>query len=110
AVVHTWETPSGFSGDTENTPLDGLADEAAGPDRFARGYTDPLFPCKPVPGPYAFIKRILDIVVSIVALIIASPILLITALAVKLTSRGPIIFKQVRVGRGGRYFKCYKFR
>ena len=55
-------------------------------------------------------KRFMDIVLSIIALIGASPLFLLTALLVKVTSPGPIIFSQVRVGRYGRHFKFYKFR
>ncbi len=59
---------------------------------------------------YAASKRALDVVVAIAALILFSPILLLVAVLVKLTSRGPVIFKQTRVGLGGEYFTCYKFR
>jgi len=38
------------------------------------------------------------------------PVMAVVAIIIKLTSRGPVIFRQVRVGRGGRYFTCYKFR
>ena len=55
-------------------------------------------------------KRFMDIVLAIVAIIAGSPIFLITALLVKITSPGPIIFSQIRVGRYGRHFKFYKFR
>ena len=55
-------------------------------------------------------KRTMDIILSIFAVIAGSPVFLITALLVKLTSPGPIIFSQVRVGRCGRHFKFYKFR
>lgn len=55
-------------------------------------------------------KRAFDIFASISALIVLSPLLLIVAAMVKLTSRGPIIFTQLREGRGGRIFKMYKFR
>ena len=58
----------------------------------------------------SFFKRLMDIVLSILAIIVFSPVFLITALLVKLTSPGPIIFSQVRVGRYGRHFKFYKFR
>ena len=58
----------------------------------------------------AFFKRFMDIVLAIMAFILGSPIFLITALLVKVTSPGPIIFSQVRVGRYGRHFKFYKFR
>ncbi|MBR2509967.1 MAG: sugar transferase [Lentisphaeria bacterium] len=58
----------------------------------------------------AFFKRLMDIILAFAALILGSPVLLITALLVKITSPGPIIFSQVRVGRFGRHFKFYKFR
>ena len=57
-----------------------------------------------------FLKFILDYVISIIAIVITSPIMIITAIAIKLTSKGPIIFKQERVGYNGKIFKMYKFR
>ena len=57
-----------------------------------------------------FFKRLMDIILSMSALVIGSPIFLITALLVKITSPGPIIFSQARVGKFGRHFKFYKFR
>lgn len=56
------------------------------------------------------IKRMVDIVVSIVILIATVPIFLIAALAIKLTSRGPLLYLQERVGLGGRTFSVIKFR
>ena len=58
----------------------------------------------------AFIKRGFDIVFSLFALIITSPILLLSALMIKLTSKGPILFKQERVGINRKNFYMYKFR
>ncbi len=55
-------------------------------------------------------KRAVDIVGSATGIILFSPIMLIVALAVKLTSRGPIVFKQERVGLHNKTFKMYKFR
>lgn len=55
-------------------------------------------------------KRLMDIVLAILALVLGSPIFLLTAILVKVTSPGPIIFSQVRVGKFGRHFKFYKFR
>lgn len=55
-------------------------------------------------------KRFMDIILSLIALILGSPIFLFTALLIKVTSPGPIIFSQVRVGKYGRHFKFYKFR
>lgn len=59
---------------------------------------------------YAKAKRILDILFSLVGLILFSWIFALAALLIKLTSKGPVIFKQTRVGVGGRHFTCYKFR
>jgi len=56
------------------------------------------------------IKKILDISVSLFMIISLSPVLLIIAILIKLTSPGPLIFKQVRVGLRGRQFNLYKFR
>ena len=56
------------------------------------------------------IKRLIDILGSIVGIILFSPIMLVAAIAVKVTSKGPVIFKQTRVGMNGRLFKIYKFR
>ncbi|SCX07435.1 exopolysaccharide biosynthesis polyprenyl glycosylphosphotransferase [Lachnospiraceae bacterium YSD2013] len=56
------------------------------------------------------IKRIMDIAGSLVGIVLSSPIMLITALAIKLDSPGPVFFKQTRVGKNGRHFKMYKFR
>lgn len=55
-------------------------------------------------------KRMFDIVVGFILLILLLPILLIIALAIKLDSPGPVGFSHKRVGRGGREFNCYKFR
>lgn len=59
---------------------------------------------------YKSFKRFLDILVSLLSLIVLSPLMLITALAIKLDSKGPVIFKQERLGLGGRMFLIYKFR
>ncbi|WP_280154001.1 TIGR03013 family XrtA/PEP-CTERM system glycosyltransferase [Piscinibacter sp. XHJ-5] len=56
------------------------------------------------------VKRAFDLVMSLVLLLIASPIMVITAIAIKLDSRGPLIYRQERVGLGGRSFMCLKFR
>jgi lipopolysaccharide/colanic/teichoic acid biosynthesis glycosyltransferase/nucleoside-diphosphate-sugar epimerase len=55
-------------------------------------------------------KRVLDIVLAIFGLIFLAPILILIAFSVKLTSRGPMLFRQVRVGRCGVLFKIVKFR
>lgn len=57
-----------------------------------------------------FGKRAIDTVLSAVALVILSPLLLLTALAIKITSPGPALFKQQRLGLHGKEFTIYKFR
>lgn len=57
-----------------------------------------------------YVKRVIDLLLSVFGLIIVSPILLITALAIKIDSKGPIIFKQKRLGQYGEEFNIYKFR
>jgi len=59
---------------------------------------------------YAFAKRAFDIIASVAGIIILSPILLIVAILIKLTSKGPILYTQIRVGQFGENFKIYKFR
>ena len=56
------------------------------------------------------IKRIFDFVVSLVGVIVISPILLIVAIAIKIDSKGNVLFLQKRVGRNGKPFYIYKFR
>lgn len=56
------------------------------------------------------LKRVFDVVLAACSLIILSPLLVLIATAVKVTSRGPIIYRHTRVGRGGRPFAMYKFR
>lgn len=59
---------------------------------------------------YSRIKRLMDIVASFCALAILSPLLLLIAVIIRIDSRGPAIFRQIRVGREGRPFTMYKFR
>lgn len=56
------------------------------------------------------LKRVLDIIVSLTGLIILFPLFLIISLAIKIESKGPIFFKQGRLGRNGNVFKIWKFR
>jgi len=55
-------------------------------------------------------KRAFDVVTSAMLLVIAAPVMLLTALAIKADSRGPVFYRQERVGLGGRAFQCVKFR
>ena len=65
----------------------------------------------PDKGPiWAFVKRAMDLTGAMVGLVLASPIMLVTAIAVKRCDGGPVIFAQERVGKNGVHFKMYKFR
>ena len=57
-----------------------------------------------------FLKAVSDYVIAAIAIIITSPVMIITAVAIKLTSHGPIIFKQERIGYNSQPFMMYKFR
>lgn len=59
---------------------------------------------------YLFIKRLLDIVISAVALVVLSPIFLVTAIAIKVTDHGPVFYKQIRLTKDGKEFGILKFR
>ena len=59
---------------------------------------------------YRYYKRFLDIVLSAAGLLVLSPILLIIAVAIKLDSKGPVLFKQKRVAKGKEHFQILKFR
>jgi lipopolysaccharide/colanic/teichoic acid biosynthesis glycosyltransferase len=55
-------------------------------------------------------KRVMDLCTAGLALVLVSPLLLIAAVLVRLTSPGPAIYRQARIGKHGRVFQCYKFR
>jgi exopolysaccharide biosynthesis polyprenyl glycosylphosphotransferase len=59
---------------------------------------------------YAITKRIIDIIGSVLVIVIFFPLIAFVALLVRLTSRGPILYSQTRVGRNGQLFEIYKFR
>jgi exopolysaccharide biosynthesis polyprenyl glycosylphosphotransferase len=79
---------------------------------FVPGQTLPLFELKaPVfEGVDFIVKRVFDLVASTFILVLLSPFLLLIAAAVKLTSRGPVIYRSLRPGIGGEPFACLKFR
>ena len=56
------------------------------------------------------LKRALDMIVASIALLFAMPLMILTAILIKLDSPGPILFRQTRVGKWGETFPCYKFR
>jgi len=57
-----------------------------------------------------FVKRLIDIFLAVVGLILALPLMIVTAIAIKLDSPGPLLFSQIRVGNRERLFKLFKFR
>ena len=58
----------------------------------------------------SLVKRLMDLAVAMTMLILAAPLMILIAIAIKLSSRGPVLFCQTRIGRGGLPFKIYKFR
>ncbi len=62
------------------------------------------------PTEYLIVKRVMDIVIAGIALLIASPFMLITAIAIKAEDGGPVLYKQKRLTKGGREFYVFKFR
>jgi exopolysaccharide biosynthesis polyprenyl glycosylphosphotransferase len=77
-------------------PLDGLAMLAVRPNQLA--------------SQEKALKRIVDVIGSLMLLVAVAPVMALVALVVRLTSPGPVIFRQVRVGEGGEPFTIYKFR
>ena len=69
-----------------------------------------VVPIARTPLGYRVAKRSLDLAASLLGLVLVSPILALVAIAVKLESRGPVLFRQERLGLGGRPFTLYKFR
>lgn len=60
--------------------------------------------------PYLIVKRIVDFIFSLILLVVISPLMLLVALSIKLESKGPVFFKQKRLGLNGDTFLIYKFR
>jgi lipopolysaccharide/colanic/teichoic acid biosynthesis glycosyltransferase len=56
------------------------------------------------------VRRFVDVVAALIGLVLAAPLLACAAVAIKLTSRGPVLFRQERIGRRGRPFELYKLR
>jgi hypothetical protein len=63
-----------------------------------------------VRGFYRAVKRFLDVTASFLGLVLLSPLLLAVSILIKIDSRGPVIFRQKRIGRNGKVFEIYKFR
>jgi exopolysaccharide biosynthesis polyprenyl glycosylphosphotransferase len=90
------------------TTMEILIDRA----EFSPGHTVPLFTLRPpvFEGLDYAVKRTFDLAVACVTLILLSPVFLAIAVAVKLSSRGPVIYRSVRPGMAGKPFSCFKFR
>jgi len=63
--------------------------------------------CKPI---YSFFKRLIDLISSLLGIVLLSPIFIIVSIIIKLTSKGPIFYKEERLGKNGKPFKLVKFR
>jgi lipopolysaccharide/colanic/teichoic acid biosynthesis glycosyltransferase len=92
-----------FTYPSESLPAEVGSDEAD--SEADSGSIEPLY-AKALP----LWKRCLDVLGALAGLVLLSPLLLLTALAIKLTSRGPIFFSQLRSGLGGKPFTLHKFR
>lgn len=66
--------------------------------------------CSPMDGPPRFLKRLEDLLLGVIICLLIAPVCLLIAIVVKLTSNGPVLFKQYRTGINGKSFKVYKFR
>jgi lipopolysaccharide/colanic/teichoic acid biosynthesis glycosyltransferase len=62
------------------------------------------------PPAYAVVKRVFDVALAATAVVLAAPLMLAIAAAVKLESKGPALFGHARLGKNGKYFRCLKFR
>jgi exopolysaccharide biosynthesis polyprenyl glycosylphosphotransferase len=87
-----------------------LSDDASAAAAMAPVPTEPRKELSLESLDYAFLKRAFDLVFSSSVLVFLSPLLLLIALGVKLSSPGPIVFRQERVGLNGKTFMMYKFR
>ena len=92
--------------------LPGPADVLSGRMMFNQLYGFPMIRilAEPIPPWEKNVKRLMDIVVSLFMLVVFSPLLLLIALAIKLNSKGPVLYIQERLGYRGRKFKLWKFR
>ncbi|MEW6702552.1 MAG: sugar transferase, partial [Bacteroidota bacterium] len=89
-----------------------LYDIISGHAKISQLYTFPLIDVMPelMPEWEKKIKRLLDIILSFMLIIITSPVTILAALAIRLDSKGPIFYKQKRMGMNGKIFKMVKFR
>jgi lipopolysaccharide/colanic/teichoic acid biosynthesis glycosyltransferase len=84
---------------------------SANPESLPQGNTDDFFSYRvPAHSARSLVKRAMDVVGGLGGLLVLSPVLAIVSLLIRLDSRGPILFRQRRMGLGGREFWCLKFR
>ena len=98
---HVHLTMHVFGDDTDDQQRDDSANPTFYPDLFHQEDSKKVS---------RIMKRVMDVVGSLTALMVLSPIFLLVAALVKLTSKGPVLFKQERLGQFGRKFQCLKFR
>ena len=79
-------------------------------DKFYEDYVNNFVKNKRKRYFYKFVKRCFDFFTSFIAIIVLSPLFLILAIAIKIDSKGPVLFKQVRLGKNKKQFTIYKFR
>ncbi len=106
------------AGANAENPIDVPCGQGVSDGRRSSGYSDGTADAAPGACPFESRSRIaaptwqrgLDILGSSLGLAVLSPLLLVTALVIKLVSPGPVFFRQVRIGRGGMPFRLWKFR
>ena len=80
------------------------------PIASGEGTTTTAHTLRPAQRLYRTAKAIGDFFIALASLVVLSPLFLVVAIAIKIDSRGPVFFVQKRIGRGGRLFRCVKFR
>jgi lipopolysaccharide/colanic/teichoic acid biosynthesis glycosyltransferase len=98
-----------FSEKQQTVPLSSATPPPRRNSRILATVRPPIFtpPTRPV---YDAVKVVAEFLFAFLLFLLAAPVLVLVALAVKLTSRGPVLYSQVRVGKGGRPFTLYKIR
>jgi exopolysaccharide biosynthesis polyprenyl glycosylphosphotransferase len=116
AIIHARETVRAIAAHLAPLPVDVLVDlpregsSSTGPIVTFAGMSFVRVYPKPLRGYQAVLKRGLDLLGSIILVLALSPLLVAVAVAIKLDSRGPVFFRQPRVGAGGAHFTVFKFR
>lgn len=75
-----------------------------------KGHLEAIGDSEPVNGGYRFFKRVLDVILSFVGLLVLSPVYLFISIAILVDDPGPVLFTQKRLGKNKKYFKLHKFR